>query len=53
MEIINQESLEIFRQGYQTAINEIINEAVQCKQIPLTFQNNNQTQQINLIAIGC
>ncbi len=35
--------------GYQAAILSIIQEAVQCKQVPLVFGN----QTINLIAVEC
>ena len=48
-EYINKKQVEGYSIGYQQAVIDMYNEAVQCKTIPLTFQN----QTITMVAGEC
>ena len=48
-----QEQLDIFQQGaqfgYEQAVTQLVQEAIKCNQVPITF--NDQT--INVVAVEC
>ena len=52
-----EKQIEVYQQGLNDGrdltISNLIEVAITCQQIPLTFQNNNQTQKVNLIALEC